>query len=208
MDKRLAIIISVVMHPLLMTTFLFLAIFLSAPALLVPINYTSTAMGWIMLMVFLTTFVIPMLSLASLKLTGTISNFTLYERRERVLPFLFVAVFYGVATYMFSTKLEISTIINLIFQLVTALVFAAALITAFWKISIHCIGIFGVLGALLALNMKFDEGILLIPIVISMLAAGATVGARLQLNAHSQGQAYAGAGLGLLVGVVTVFVFV
>jgi membrane-associated phospholipid phosphatase len=70
------------------------------------------------------------------------------------------------------------------------------MITRSWKISIHMVGIGGLLGAVLALttyHYPMDALILLCSII---LIAGGLASARLWLGAHTKGQVYAGFAVG------------
>ena len=66
----------------------------------------------------------------------------------------------------------------------------SAIISNFWKISLHMLGIGGVLGAFLAIHTLFGGNIFLI---ITLLFCAGLVGfARVNENAHSLKQAYLG----------------
>ena len=78
---------------------------------------------------------------------------------------------------------------------VSFLIFRLRLFSKFWKISLHLIGIGGVLGVFLALQII--KGGLLNLIVALILVSGILAFARLKEKAHSPAQVYAGFLLGV-----------
>ena len=84
-----------------------------------------------------------------------------------------------------------------VFLLASAVtVFLTLVVSIWWKISIHMIGIGGLLGAVAALSIKFvaDQQLIIMGLV---LIAGLIAYSRLFLNAHNPSQVYSGLGLGI-----------
>jgi len=106
------------------------------------------------------------------------------------------------------TKLNISTTVNVIFITMTAVVLITTLITIFWKISVHSIGMGGVLGILLALNFRSHDMFLVWPISVWVLLFGVIMSSRLLINAHRPIEVYTGAVLGILFCLLPVFIFI
>lgn len=159
----------------------------------------------IVLLVFITTFIIPSISLFILKLTHSISSLSLFDRKERILPFFYTTIFYGITAYLFSKQISASSVIVSIMIGTTLLIFIAAVITMFWKISAHGAGIGGFVGFLIALKVLNPDTALLLPLTIAIFASGLTLTARLKLNAHNPEQVYAGFGMGVFVSFVTLY---
>ena len=82
-------------------------------------------------------------------------------------------------------------------------VILAFVISYWWKISLHLIGIGGVTGVLLSLSIRMGLGIT--PSLIAMIVVASIVAtARLHLNAHTPSQTMSGYVLGLfMVTIVT-----
>jgi membrane-associated phospholipid phosphatase len=85
-------------------------------------------------------------------------------------------------------------------MVITALILVCALITLFYKISVHSAGVWGIIGILLPLNKASEEGTLLIPTMVAIVVAGLVMSSRLQLNAHVPREVLAGAVVGFAVG--------
>jgi hypothetical protein len=192
--KKAAQVISVVFHPLLMTTYLFIVISLYLPAILLP----ARASLWLVFLVFLMTFLLPSLNFLFFRFSGTIRDLTMIERRDRILPFVFVSILYCVVTYMFYWKFPVPNLLK-IMLIITAMVLASALVTMFYKVSVHSVAIWGILGILVPLNQA-SEGMLLYPLAAGLVIAGVVMSARLLLNAHMPREVMVGGVMGFGIG--------
>ena len=205
MSIRLADLISIVFHPLFLATYLFIAFILVDPLIILPPGYNTTAQWLIVLVVALTTFVIPALSIVMLKFTGNIRSLKLESRKERLVPFFYISLFYGFTAYYFARQMMVSTMSEAIFILMAVMIFVAAVITFFWKISIHSLGVGGAAGFLLMLAIIFPDSPTHFLLILSLLISGLVMAARLKLNAHSPAQVYMGYILGLFISFIILF---
>jgi hypothetical protein len=124
------------------------------------------------------------------------------DRRERIYPFFFTSLFYLIVTYLFYSKTRIGLDDNLlkILMIVDALVVVSAVITLFYKISVHSLAVCGILGILLPLNRVAVDSSLFYPTLTVVVIAGAVMSSRLQLNAHSIREVLVGAVVGITTG--------
>ena len=74
------------------------------------------------------------------------------------------------------------------------------LISFYWKISAHSVGIGGVIGMLMVLNTQFEGNVLLYPIVGLIVVGGFVISARLALQAHTLAETAAGFLMGFATG--------
>lgn len=81
----------------------------------------------------------------------------------------------------------------------TMVVFGAA-ITLFYKLSIHSLALWGMVGMLLPMNKVSEVNGLLIPTVITIVIAGLVMSARLALNAHTPREVMTGSVAGFTIG--------
>ena len=205
MGKRTAYLLSVVLHPLLMPSYLFLIIILFAPQVLEPL--TDGMMFRVLLIVIATTFILPLISIGILKMSMLIKDFLLHNREDRILPFLFVTMFYGISAYMFYQKIHLNDLIFFMLAGITALLLLLTFITFFWKISIHSAGLAGIAGFLVGIQYWQPAYDLLYPIAGVILIGGLVMSARLRLNAHWPSEVYAGGLLGFLVCFFSLYIF-
>ena len=123
------------------------------------------------------------------------------QREERIIPFSFIAILYSVLTYLFYSRTRIGLNDNLLkfLIIIDALVIVATLVTIFYKVSVHSLAIWGLIGILLPLNKVSEDGALLYPTLVSIVVAGLVMTARLQLNSHTPREVMVGGMLGFAV---------
>ncbi len=194
----LARIVSIVFHPLLLATYLFSLFIILFPVALEPLK--SEGHLTFLLLIFCVTFVLPALNVGMFRMMGTIKTLEMKERRERIIPFIFISVLYIGVTYLFYTKPRIGFHDNLLkfLIIIDALVLVATLTTFFYKISIHSLAAWGMLGILIPLNKVLEDNILFYPTLIIIVITGVIMSARLKLNAHTPREVMIGSVLGLL----------
>ncbi len=180
-----------------MATGLLVVLYLFAPSVIQPIS--SSSIGPILLMVFILTYIIPLISIGMLKLTSNISSIRLSNRRERVMPFLFVTIYYGLTTYLFSNKVVLGQTLIVIFCAITAIILLVALLSLSFKISAHSAGAWGMVGFMAALHFKYPDSQLFYPIITAVVMAGVIGTSRLALNEHNLKEITYGALMGLTV---------
>lgn len=159
-----------------------------------------------LLAVFIATGVLPVLVSLFLKQIKVVSSLTMPKREERFLPFLLTGILYLALFCMlqFYWSLPLHHVIYQIMLGATLATFVGMMITFSWKISVHMIGIGGVVG-IATVSSKIADEVILAPIVISIIAAGFIGFGRLQLKAHSLEQVIAGFMLGFLSEAMIVF---
>ena len=139
----------------------------------------------IVLMVFLTTFVMPALSIFAMKLTGNLTSIHLNNKEDRVFPFSMVSLFYVISTYLFYLKFDIEPVFILALVSISICVILLTSISFFWKISAHMTGISGFLAIIIVIALK-NPSTNLVNIMLSVIILSGIIGSsRLYLNAHS-----------------------
>ena len=211
MNNRIAIILSVVFHPLILTTYLFALLFLLVPDLVGVSAFELPALGSLLLLLWLNTFIAPAIMMFYFKKMGMITSLYVEDAAERRIPYIACVIIYGLATYLFGWKLEpigeLAPQISVILASVTLSLAVIAMVSYFWKISAHATGIGGTIGMLSGLMIRFDENALLMPLLLTILVGGWLMSARLQLNAHTPLQIAAGVFCGLFVSSATVYFY-
>ena len=205
MSLRFANVISIILHPLLLATYLFAAFVVIDPIIILPPGYNKIAQWLVVLVVWLTTFAIPALSIVMLKFTGNVKSLRLENRKERLVPFFYISMFYGFTAYYFSRQMVVSDVSEGVFILTASMIFIGAIITFFWKISVHSLGMGGSTGFLIVLSVYYPDGLMHYLLVFSVVLSGLVITARLRLDAHTPAQAYAGYLLGLLISFMLLF---
>jgi hypothetical protein len=121
------------------------------------------------------------------------------ERSERFLPFILISVIYVAITYLFFWKSRIGLNDNFlrIMMIIDMLVIMATLITFFYKISVHSLAAWGVIGILIPLNKITELNALFFVAVAFVLLTGFIMSSRLLLQVHSLKEVMWGAIIGL-----------
>jgi hypothetical protein len=211
LNNRIATFLSVVFHPLIITTYLFAILFLITPELAGVSALELPGLGSLLLLIFLNTFVAPTIIIYYFYRLGIISTLHVDSLPERRLPYLASIIIYAIATYLFGWKLqpiaELAPQIAILLGSVTISLIIVAVVSLFWKISAHATGMGGAIGILTSLIIRFEEHLLLTPLLITILITGFLLSARLYLNAHTPAQIIAGFASGLVVSSATVYFF-
>lgn len=198
METKLAKLISYIFHPLLMPTYAFLLLFNQKAyfAMIIP-----TPAKWrLLVIVFILTFVLPMMLVLLLKSLKKIKSLQMYERKERNIPYI-VSAWFSFILFLILNKTQLSPIFKYFTLGATLLIVFAFIVNLKWKISIHMLAIGGLVGMVMGLTLMSIIGnpVYMISLV---LIAGLIGFARLKLKAHTQAQVY----IGLFSGVILMMI--
>jgi len=193
MSEKIAKVISIVFHPVLVPTIGLL--------LLLNSGFYFTMLSWeakrfVLLVVFFSTCILPLLSVAIMALNPKF-DIMMPGSRDRIMPLLSSSIFYYLG-YMLLSKGRAFPEFKL-FLLASVLVIVALLVISFkWKISNHMAAIGGLAGTLFALSFRSGMNPVY-SLLIVVLISGLVGTARLILEKHTIGQLIAGYGLGFSV---------
>lgn len=203
MAKLIARIVSVLLHPLIMPVYGLLVIFQTNGDVMLQIPFQAKRV--LLAVVAINTLVLPILVLPVFRKMNIIKSLQMESHRERILPILFTLIPY-IFSFYFLMRLPILSEISLFMLGATLAVLAALVISIWWKISIHMIGIGGLVGLTLALtyNIQYSE---LPYLILSIMLSGIVAWARLHLNMHSPSQVYAGFGIGVTLVSISIIMF-
>ena len=211
MNSRLALLLTVVLHPLLLPTYILGTLFWVSPEAVGVSALSMGARGSLLFLLFLNTFVVPALMIYTFYRLGLIHDLQLHTRHERRLPYLITLILYALSTYLFGWQFqpisELAPQIAVVLGSITVSLAVVTLVSLRWKISAHATGMGGCLGAIGGVIMRYGDFSLFFPLLVSILITGLLLSARLRLNAHSPAQISAGLGVGLLISIAAVFLF-
>ncbi len=209
MTTRIAYLLSVVLHPLLMPTFLFGLLLFRVPALLGLDAFTPSLRLSLLVLIFVGTCMVPSLLIYYLFRSGYVQSLQLNSLADRRLPYFLTASIYTITAYLFAFQMQVlSTLapeIGLLIGSIAISILFVGLISLSWQISAHCVGIGGVVGFVSSLMLKFSLTDLFIPLILLVILTGLVASARLRLNAHTPAQVGAGLALGISISLMTVF---
>jgi len=192
--QKTAKIISIIFHPLIIPVYGLILFFNTNTYLNFAIP--SELKQAILLLVGISTFIIPTLITLLLLNKGFIKNLEMETTKERIIPYSFTFIFYVFTLFM----LRKAPVPPLIFKFIIGAalsVLLAFIINFKWKISAHAIGVGGLIGALIFSSIILETNLILF-VVFAFLASGLVISARLVLKSHTPIQVYAGFLLGVL----------
>ncbi|MCK4853718.1 MAG: hypothetical protein KAT31_05645 [Bacteroidales bacterium] len=202
MLEKFSKIISHIFHPLLIPTVGFLVLFNSGTYLsYLPFNLKA----WITAIVFVCTFFIPLMFILFLRYQEIINNIQMKERKERHVPVI-ITFFLFVFCYYLIRRIDIPSMFYayMLGGLITLLI--TLLITIRFKISIHMVGMGGLLALILFISYYLKVN-LSFYLILAVLIAGITGTARLQLKAHTPVEVYSGFMTGFAVVMLTMVLY-
>lgn len=142
--------------------------------------------------------VLPMLFILMLKFFGVIKEVGLNRRRERFIPYTFVALCMGAsAWYLYDHGAPMW--LSMFFAGGATAAMVNTFINLWWKISAHAAGIAGIVALLLRIaHDGVPQGNVELWLIITLLTAGTLGTARLWLRRHTLGQVLGGFTTGFL----------
>ena len=183
--------VSIIFHPLLFSfigTFLYL--FLS------PKHYIKSQEYIILIIIFTSTYILPILLLLFLKKMNLIKDFHLRSIKERKYPVLFFIVL----SFLIGRMLLNIQIVNLLafsfFGVAVALSFTYLLFNFNIKSSLHTLGMGGLVGFVIIMSFEYQLNFNLI-IAILFILSGLIAVSRIELKAHYHREVYIGFLLGI-----------
>ena len=195
--RNFALTISVLMHPLLMATYVCVLLFFGIHNTVYDYLTPFETKWRISIIVFMFSFVFPVLNIYILVKLKRIPNLTLSNQKDRTFPLFITALFYFGLFYLLM-DINIWNSIKLFIIGGAVCILITTLINLKYKISAHMVGLGGVLGILISVSylIRFDMTPYYIIIII---ITGIVAFARLVLNEHKPAQLYLGFFLGLIV---------
>ncbi len=192
MNSRLpASIISLLFHPMIIS---FVAFYL---LLFGRVPIADNAVN-VLIVCFLFSNLIPISTVLLLKKTGKISDLDASKKEQRIFPLTLGIIYSGIA-YLILTYMKADPLVRgLMFCYMTNTVFTI-IITKYWKISIHAMGVAAPLAALWMAGFQFPFFALIILIAVSY--------SRVVLKAHTVYQVMTGSIAGLILTYVQLYIF-
>lgn len=200
MGKRIAQTLSLVFQPLFIPLYSVFLLFNTDTYITYAVN--TELQRFIYGVVVVNSMLLPMAVFFFLLSRGHIQSLHMHTASERSLPFLTVIIF-QLSTYVLFRQMPLPALIPDLVLGGALSVLMAFVVNLQWKISIHMLGMGGLVGTFIGLAVRYQVDALYL--VMALLLLSGLVGyARLRLYAHTPAQVYAGflTGAMLLVGVV------
>jgi hypothetical protein len=199
MTRKLAQIISLILHPVVIPTLGFWLLFQS--------GFYFSFLNWqakriILLIILFSTAILPLLAMSLLAMNPRF-RLSFDTGNQRVMPLLFSSIFYYMG-YMLLNRLNIYPVLKVL-MIASVLVIIILMIVSFkWKISSHMAALGGLTGALLSLSFRTGVNPMW-AIVAVILASGLAGSARLILGENKLWHLEAGYAIGFTFLYLTIY---
>lgn len=184
--------ISYIFHPIIFSIIATLLYFIILPS-----HITKQSEYSILIIVFLSTYFVPILLLLFLKKFKMISNFHLHTIDERKFPVLFMFVLF----ILLGKTLLATSLVNLLaysfFGCALSLLLVYIGFFAKLKTSLHALSISGLIGFVCVLSFQYKLNLLVL-IIFLFLLFGIVSSSRLRLKAHNSSEIYFGFLIGFI----------
>lgn len=194
--------VSYIFHPVLIPIVCTLLYFIIIPNH-IPRNFAY----WVLIIVFATTYIFPLLLLYFLKKVKLIENYHLSSINERKFPIFF---FTALTLFLGIRLLKFNVVDLLAFSFFgCALALSISFILLFIKIktSLHTLGISGLIGFISIISYEYKINLLVL-LIILFLIFGIIATARLKLQAHKTSEVLIGFTIGLLSQLIIYFSYI
>ncbi len=200
--KKIAPVVSILFHPMLMPTLGLLVLLNSGTyiSLLDP-----AAKRAILFVMALGTLFFPLMMMPILYYRNLITSIQNGSREERLISQVIILILY-IITFVYFVRLPLSRVIHS-YVLATAITLSVVIFLGIWfKISLHTAALGGVAGLIIALIFLYEtplQGMLM----IAVLAGGVTASSRLALGVCRSAEVYSGYLVGFGVVLITLLLY-
>jgi hypothetical protein len=199
---KLTQLVSIILHPMFMPILALHLTLLVLPSLALTLSQNLLLIYGILIF---STMVLPLISIFWLMKKGKVSSLEMSNHKERSLPLFKTAIWMSFGYYLLQNLLFYTPILKAELLGAILIILLAAIISKFWKISLHLLGIGGVVGVFIALQIIHGDFLYLL--LLFILLSGFLGVARIKQKAHNYAQVYAGFLVGLIVELITLLVY-
>jgi membrane-associated phospholipid phosphatase len=188
-----------VFHPILLPTFGTLLYLWANPSIVGKEVDEGTFIhpSLVVITIFINTFIMPAMAILMMKALGFIKSVDMEDRQDRIIPFIATMTFYIWAYLVVKNYFDFMLPIYSIFILGTVVsVMLSFFINLFLKLSIHMVGMAGLMAGTLLMMMNSEKSLIGVFLVIIVLT-GLVASARLYLKAHTPKEVF----IGFLIGI-------
>lgn len=191
--------VSVLLHPIFLPMF-GAWVYLNV----LPLPMSKMQIYLIFFIVVGATFLVPLLTIFLLKFTGYIKSIQVTTSNERKLPVGLMIVNYFFLALMIGRIWQLRELTILAYATAIGLIVAMLFLFKKIKVSLHMIGMAGLLGFSIVYGSVYQYPILIISLLFVLTGLLAT--ARLKLQAHNLKEIVLGFGLGLFLPIIISFI--
>jgi hypothetical protein len=185
----LAKLISYLLHPLFIPFFITLFMMYWFPHWFAGMNERRKI--FFAVSIFFSTAFLPGFTVLLLKGLGFIDSIHLRTNKERIIPYIATMFFYWWSYNVSRNVADIPSLLKVLFFGIFICTSLAVVCNNFFKISMHAMGVGGLVAFMILLAMQSTQGMGM-PLSIAILLAGLTCTARFIAGEHTQKEMYIG----------------
>ena len=199
---KLTQLISILLHPMFMPLLALHLTLLVLPSLAFTLSQNLLLIYGILVF---STMILPLVSIFWLMRKGKVSSLEMSNHKERSLPLFKTVIWMSFGYYLLQNLLFYTPILKAELLGAIIIILIAAIVSKYWKISLHLLGIGGVVGVFIALQIMHGDFLYLL--LLFILLSGLLGVARIKQKAHNYAQVYAGFLVGLSVELISLLVY-
>ena len=161
---------------------------------------------WLLIRVSYSMIFFPLVTVLLLKGLGFIDSVFLKTQRDRIIPYIASGIFFFWAYLVFRNQPEIPTILTSFTFAVFISSSAALMANIYFKISMHAIGLGGVLG-LFIIIMQQNNMLMTVPLSVAFFLTGLVCTSRMIVSDHQPKEIYAGLIMGIVCQLVAAVIY-
>lgn len=200
---RISTFVSVIFHPL------FVGVYMAAYLLFIHPNYFvgfSERAKWLKLLIVINNnLFFPMVVVALLRGLGFNKSFLLKTQKERIVPYIASITFFFWSYYVFKHQSETPRVLVGMCRGMFLSAATALLLNNYFKISMHGIGIGGLMG-LMVVSIVDGSQYIGTPVLIALLISGLTITARKVVSDHTWFDLIAGCIIGFIFQMIALWI--
>lgn len=197
--KTLAHFFSYVFHPLFIPLYVTYFLTFIHPGYFS--GFSVQQKSWLLIRVAYIMIFFPLITVLLLKGLGFINSIFLKTQKDRIIPYMACGIFFFWSYQVFKNQHEIPVILTSFAFAVFLSSSMALMANIYFKISMHAIGMGGVVG-LFVIIMQQNTMLMTVPLAIGLLITGIVCTSRLLISDHSNKEIYTG----LIIGIVCQFI--
>jgi hypothetical protein len=201
--KALAQIFSFVFHPLFVSLYVVFFIAFIHPSYFAGFSHADKKNT--LLIVVLNTIFFPSIVILLLKALGFINTIFLHTQKDRIVPYMATSIFIFWTYTVFKEQARYPTIVSAFIFGVFLAASGALLANIYFKISMHAIGMGGLVG-IGVIIMQSNTILMTWPLCVALLVAGLVCTSRLIVSNHTSKDIYTGLAVGFLGQIIASFI--
>lgn len=151
---------------------------------------------WLLIRTAYTMVFFPLITVLLLKALGFIQSMLLTTQKDRIIPYIACGIFFFWAYLVFRNQPNIPSVLTAFTFAVFISSSVALMANIYFKISMHAIGMGGLLGLFLII-MYSNSMLMTLPLSVALLLTGIVCTSRLIISDHTAKEIYAGLFVGI-----------